>query len=45
VLNEALLEAPYGSLLRFENVLVLWNDDEAAYNLIVDGETVVDRLA
>jgi SAM-dependent methyltransferase len=44
-LNEALPRAPYGALLRFENVLVLWNDDEAAYNLVVDGETVVDRLA
>jgi len=44
-LNEALERAPYGSLLRFENVLVLWNDDEEAYNLVVDAETVVDRLA
>jgi SAM-dependent methyltransferase len=44
-LNEALQRAPYGALLRFENVLVLWNDDEEAYNLVVDGETVVDRLA
>jgi len=44
-LNDALESAPYGSLLRFENVLVLWNDDEGAYNLVVDGETVVDRLA
>jgi SAM-dependent methyltransferase len=44
-LNEALLAAPYGSLLRFENALVLWNDDEGAYNLVVDGETAVDRLA
>ncbi len=43
-LNESLLRAPYGSLLSFENVLVLWNDDEGAYNLVVDGETVVDRL-
>ena len=43
-LNEALQRAPYGALLRFENVLVLWNDDEAAYNLVVDAETVVDRL-
>ncbi|QLD84428.1 class I SAM-dependent methyltransferase [Natronomonas halophila] len=43
-LNEALARAPYGSLLRFENVLVLWNDDEEAYNLVVDAETVVDRL-
>jgi len=44
-LNEALQRAPYGALLRFENVLVLWNDDEDAYNLVVDAETVVDRLA
>ncbi|CCQ36432.1 probable S-adenosylmethionine-dependent methyltransferase [Natronomonas moolapensis 8.8.11] len=44
-LNESLEAAPYGSLLRFENVLVLWNDDEGAYNLVVDAETVVDRLA
>ncbi|MEF8915972.1 small ribosomal subunit Rsm22 family protein [Natronomonas sp.] len=43
-LNESLARAPYGSLLRFENVLVLWNDDEEAYNLVVDAETVVDRL-
>jgi len=44
VLNEALTRAPYGALLRFENALVLWNDDEAAYNVVVDAETVVDRL-
>jgi SAM-dependent methyltransferase len=44
-LNEDLRRAPYGALLRFENVLVLWNDDEAAYNLVVDAETVVDSLA
>jgi SAM-dependent methyltransferase len=44
-LNEVLTRAPYGALLRFENVLVLWNDDEAAYNLVVEAETVVDRLA
>ena len=43
-LNEQLRRAPYGSLLRFENALVLWNDDEGAYNLVVDAETVVDRL-
>jgi hypothetical protein len=41
-LNAALGEAAYGSLLVFENVLVLWNDDEEAYNLVVDGETIVD---
>jgi SAM-dependent methyltransferase len=44
-LNETLADAPYGSLLLFENVLVLWNDDEGAYNLVVDGESAVDRLA
>nr|WP_158203746.1 methyltransferase [Halomarina oriensis] len=44
-LNRTLGEAPYGALLAFENVLVLWNDDEEAYNLVVDGETVVDRVA
>ncbi|MHB9286266.1 small ribosomal subunit Rsm22 family protein [Halobacteriales archaeon Cl-PHB] len=43
-LNRDLLEADYGDLLRFENVLVLWNDDEGAYNLVVQAETVVDRL-
>jgi len=45
ILNEALTRAPYGSLLRFENALVLWNDDEDAYNVVVDAETVVDRLS
>jgi len=41
-LNEALRTADYGDVLAFENALVLWNDDEAAYNVVVDGETVVD---
>ena len=44
-LNRALTTAGYGDLLAFENVLVLWNDDEDAYNLVVDDETIVDRLA
>ncbi len=44
-LNDALIHTPYGGLLAFENALLLWNDDETAYNLVVDGETVVDRLA
>jgi len=43
-LNRGLETAAYGDALRFENVLVLWNDDEGAYNLVVDGETVVDRI-
>ena len=43
-LNAALREARYGEVLVVENVLVLWNDDEGAYNLVVDGETYVDRL-
>jgi SAM-dependent methyltransferase len=44
-LNGDLAEADYGDLLLFESALVLWNDDEEAYNLVVDGETVVDRGA
>ena len=43
-LNRDIETADYGDLLDFENVLVLWNDDEGAYNLVVDGETVVDRI-
>lgn len=41
-LTEALATAEYGALLSLENVLVLWNDDEAGYNLVVDDESVVD---
>ncbi|MFB6202442.1 MAG: methyltransferase [Halorhabdus sp.] len=44
VLNEDLRTSAYGDLLRFENVLALWNDDEGAYNLVVEAETVVDRI-
>ena len=44
-LNRTLEEADYGAVLWFENVLVLWNDDEGAYNLVVDGETAVDLVA
>ena len=43
-LNRALREAAYGAALSFEGTLVLWNDDEEAFNLVVDAETVVDRL-
>ena len=43
-LNRDLAAADYGAVLSFENVLVLWNDDEDAYNLVVDAETVVDSL-
>ncbi len=44
LLNGDLSEADYGDFLQFENVLVLWNDDEAAYNLVVDDETIVEGL-
>ncbi|MFW6320621.1 MAG: small ribosomal subunit Rsm22 family protein [Halohasta sp.] len=44
-LNRDLAAAPFGAILEFENVLALWNDDEGAYNLVVDGETVVDAIA
>lgn len=43
-LNRPLLDADYGDLLAFESVLALWNDDERAYNLVVDDETVVDAM-
>jgi hypothetical protein len=43
-LNSDLATAEYGDLLVCENVLALWNDDEEAYNLVVDGESVVDRV-
>ena len=42
-LTTDLARADYGDLLVFENVLVLWNDDEGAYNLVVDDEAVVDN--
>jgi hypothetical protein len=41
-LNESLADAAYGDLLTFESVLVLWNEDEHAYNLVVDDETVIE---
>lgn len=43
-LNRALQDADYGAVLSMENALALWNDDEAAYNIVVDGETVVDLV-
>ena len=43
-LNADLRTAGYGDALSVENALVLWNDDERAYNLVADGETVVDRI-
>ncbi len=43
-LNRALLDADYGDVLVFEGVLALWNADEGAYNLVVDEETVIDRV-
>ncbi|MDS0283273.1 small ribosomal subunit Rsm22 family protein [Haloarcula onubensis] len=43
LLNDDLGTAGYGDLLSIRNALVLWNDDEKAYNVVVDGETTVDR--
>jgi SAM-dependent methyltransferase len=42
--NAALATADYGDLLAFDGVLALRNDDEDAYNLVVDEETIVDRI-
>ena len=44
-MNRDLREAAYGDLLVLESALLLWNDDEEAYNLVVDAETVVDAVA
>lgn len=44
-LNNALETAPFGAVLSFENVLALWNDDEEAYNLVVDEETIINLVA
>ncbi len=44
-LNRSLREADYGAVVFIENGLVLWNDDEGAYNVVVDAETVVDLVA
>jgi len=44
MLNRDLLTAEYGDVLSVENALVLWNDDEGAVNLVIDGEAVVDRV-
>jgi len=44
MLNDDLLTAEYGDVLSVENALVLWNDDEQAVNLVIDGEAVVDRV-
>jgi SAM-dependent methyltransferase len=41
-LTRDLKTAAYGDLLAIENALVLWNDDEGAYNLVIDDEAVVD---
>ena len=43
-LNADLRTADYGDLLTFEGALALWNDDEGAYNLVVDEETAIDRV-
>lgn len=43
-LNRELIDATYGVVLAIEGGLLLWNDDEAAFNLVIDEETVVDRI-
>lgn len=44
-LNRALSAAPHGAVLSIARGLVLWNDDEAAYHVVVDDETAVDVVA
>lgn len=43
-LNRGLIDADFGSLLRLENVLVLWNGDEEAYNLVVDDSSIIEAV-
>ena len=43
--NSVIREAAYGDLLEFEGVLVLWNEDEHAYNIIVDATSFVDPIS
>jgi SAM-dependent methyltransferase len=45
MLNRDLRVADYGAVVFVENGLVLWNDDEGAYNVVVDDETVIDLVA
>lgn len=41
-LNRDLLTAEYGDLLQITGGLALYNDDQGAYNIVVDEETIVD---
>jgi len=42
-LNRDLETAEYGDVLSIERGLVLWNDDEEAYNVVIDEDAIVDR--
>jgi len=39
--NRIMVEAEYGRIVLIRGVLVLWNEDETSYNLIVDKETTI----
>jgi 2-polyprenyl-3-methyl-5-hydroxy-6-metoxy-1,4-benzoquinol methylase len=41
--NRVMAEAEYGRIVLIRDVLVLWNEDETSYNLIVDKETTVQQ--
>lgn len=43
-MNRQLKQGSYGDVLLIANGLVLWNEDEVAYNLIIDEESVIDRV-
>ncbi len=38
-----LFDADYGELLIIERALLLWNEDEAAFNLVTDDQTTIIR--
>ncbi|MBS3761146.1 MAG: class I SAM-dependent methyltransferase [Halodesulfurarchaeum sp.] len=42
-LNQDLSTAEYGDIIQITGGLALFNEDEAAYNIVVDEETIIDR--
>ncbi len=40
--NKMILDADYGRIVLIKGALVLWNDDEGAYNLVIDKETIIE---
>ena len=41
--NRSVFEASYGEIILIKMALVLWNEDENACNLVIDGQTTIER--